>query len=133
MSQLELHQRLRFKLKRLHYKSAILCSSATAISGKAVVQSKIVCVRLEDTSPRKRAVTDTITSIALIDTAFSHMLNAEGEMMQRVLEIQRDNTDATAFNDINALNKSVTKVVKAVTKTQMVLSESLNIVYSFTD
>jgi len=117
----------------LHYKSAILCSSATAISGKAVVQSKIVCVRLEDTSPRKRAVTDTITSIALIDTAFSHMLNAEGEMMQRVLEIQRDNTDATAFNDINALNKSVTKVVKAVTKTQMVLSESLNIVYSFTD
>lgn len=38
---------------------------------------------------RSQAITDIIESVALEQTAISHILNAEGEKIQKVLEIQK--------------------------------------------
>lgn len=38
---------------------------------------------------RCQAITDIIESVALEQTALSHILNAEGEKIQKVLEIQK--------------------------------------------
>ncbi len=74
-----------------------------------------------DTS-REQAITDLIESIALEETALSHILNAEGEKLQAVIAIEGVTTE-----ELLAVNKSVECMVKAITQLEMVLKSKLDI------
>ena len=57
-------------------------------------------------STRCQAVTDIISSVALEQTALSHILNAEGEKLQKVIAMA-ENAD-----EMLAVNKSVNSIAK---------------------
>lgn len=70
---------------------------------------------------RTQAITDIIESIALEETALSHILNAEGEKIQKVV------ATATTQDQLLAVNASVQSMVNAVTRLEMVLQAKLEL------
>ena len=74
------------------------------------------------TGTRDQAITDLIQSVALQETALSHMLNAEGEKMQAIIALP----DATQ-EQLMALNDSVYKLVSAVTRLEMIFQSKLEL------
>lgn len=72
------------------------------------------------TTTRDQAVTDLIQSIALEETALSHILNAEGEKIQKIIAYQ----DVTP-ELLLATNKSVESTVNAVARLEMILQSKL--------
>lgn len=71
---------------------------------------------------RSQAITDLIQSIALEEAAISHILNAEGEKLQRVIYLE----DITP-EELIEVNKSVECMVKAITQLETVLKSKLDI------
>ena len=74
---------------------------------------------------RDQAITDLIESVALEETALSHILNAEGEKMQAVIGMP-DVTPEQLFK----LNSSVQHTINAVTRLEMMLQAKLDL-FSF--
>ena len=72
------------------------------------------------TTSRRQAITDIVESVALQQTALSHILNAECEKLQRIL----GNKEAS-HQTILATNKSVEAMVGAITRLEMVLQSKL--------
>ncbi len=70
---------------------------------------------------RDQAITDIIESIALEETALSHILNAEGEKIQKVV------ATAATQEQLLAVNTSVQAMVNAVTRLEMVLQAKLEL------
>ena len=73
------------------------------------------------TSTRCQSVTDIISSVALEQTALSHILNAEGEKIQKIVAI------ATTPEELLSVNKSVESMVNSITKLEMVLQSKLSL------
>ena len=73
------------------------------------------------TTTREQAVTDIIASVALQETALSHILNAEGEKIQKMVSLP-DVTPEVLLNT----NKSVESMVNAVTRLEMILQTKLS-------
>lgn len=71
---------------------------------------------------RTQAITDVIQSVALEETALSHILNAEGEKIQKVVAMD----DATP-DVLLAVNKSVESMVNAVSRLEMILQSKLSV------
>lgn len=71
---------------------------------------------------RQDAITDIIESIALEETALSHILNAEGEKLQAVIALP--SVDA---NTLLNTNKSVRAMVDSVTRLEVVLQSKLSL------
>ena len=71
---------------------------------------------------REQAVTDLIESVALQETALSHIINAEGEKMQKIIARE----DATP-DQLMTLNKSVEKLVNAIMRLEMMLQAKLEL------
>lgn len=74
------------------------------------------------TTTRSQAVTDIIESVALEETALFHILNAEGEKIQKMVAMQ----DVTP-EMLLATNKSVESMVNAVSKLEMILQSKLSV------
>lgn len=75
------------------------------------------------TSTRCQAITDIITSIALEETALSHILNAEGEKIQKFVS-----EDSTAdYTQILEANNSVRSMVGAITRLEVILQSKLEL------
>lgn len=72
------------------------------------------------TTTRSQAVTDITESVALQETALSHILNAEGEKIQKVVAM----SDVTP-EVLMAVNKSVESMVGAVSRLEMILQSKL--------
>lgn len=72
------------------------------------------------TTTRTQAITDIIESVALEETALSHILNAEGEKIQKVVAME----DVTP-EVLLATNKSVESMVNAVSRLEMILHSKL--------
>lgn len=70
--------------------------------------------------PRCQAVSDVIESIALQQTALSHILNAEGEKLQKIISI-----DDISYETILKANRSVESMVNSVSDLEAVLKEKL--------
>lgn len=68
----------------------------------------------------QQALNDIVESIALEETALSHILNAEGEKVQRIVNDKCSSVDA-----ILAVNQSVNETIKNVIKMQMLLQFKL--------
>ena len=70
---------------------------------------------------RSQAITDIIESVALEETALSHILNAEGEKIQKMVAM-----DDVTPEVLLATNKSVESMVNAVSRPEMILQSKLS-------
>ena len=70
-----------------------------------------------------QAVTDLLESIALEETALSHILNAEGEKLQRVIGLED-----VDFCQLMEVNESVANMVGVVSSLELVLKEKLEFI-----
>ena len=68
-----------------------------------------------------QAITDIIESVALEQAALSHILNAEGEKIQKVV------ATATTSGEMLAVNSSVQSMIGAVTRLEVVLQGKLEL------
>lgn len=73
------------------------------------------------TTTRSQAITDIIESVALEETALSHILNAEGEKIQKMVAME-----AVRPEVLLAANKSVESMVNAVSRLEMILHAKLS-------
>lgn len=73
-------------------------------------------------NPRIQAVSDLFESIALQQAALSHILNAEGEKLQKVLSF-----DDIAPQTILLTNKSVESMVNAIANLETILKSKLDL------
>ena len=73
-------------------------------------------------APRSQAVSDLLESIALQQAALSHILNAEGEKLQRILSY-----DEISSQTILLANKSVESMVNSVANLETVLKQKLDL------
>jgi len=74
------------------------------------------------TGTRDQAITDLIQSVALQETALSHMMNAEGEKMQAIIAMP----DATP-EQLMELNNSVIKLLNSITRLEMMFQSKLEL------
>ena len=72
------------------------------------------------TGTRDQAITDLIQSVALQETALSHMLNAEGEKMQAIIGMPN-----ITLEQLMAMNDSVTKLINSTTRLEMMFQSKL--------
>ncbi len=79
------------------------------------------------TGTREQAIADLIESVALQETALSHILNAEGEKMQAIISMP----GATA-KQLMELNSTVNKLINAVTVMEMTMQSKLGLFTSET-
>ncbi|MEG1457113.1 MAG: hypothetical protein RR984_00300 [Bacilli bacterium] len=73
---------------------------------------------------RCQAITDVIESVALQETGLSHIINAEGEKIQKALELSKTNEELLKVND------SVQSMVKSITILESILQDKLNVCLS---
>ena len=73
------------------------------------------------TATRCQAITDIIESVALEQTALSHILNADGEKIQKAVAL------ATTGDEMLAVNKSVQDMVNAITRLELILQSKLEL------
>lgn len=73
------------------------------------------------TGTRCQAITDIITSVALEQTALGHIINAEGEKIQKIV------ATAQTAEELLAVNQSVKATLDAITKLEMVLQSKLEL------
>lgn len=66
-----------------------------------------------------QAVTDVLESIALMEASLAHILNAEGEKIQKIV------AEATTGEEMIAVNSSVESMVQSVTQLEAVLCSKL--------
>ena len=71
---------------------------------------------------REQAITDLIQSVALQEAALAHMMNAEGEKMQKIIAM-----DSVSTDDLLKLNKSVTQLVSAISRLEMLFIAKLEL------
>lgn len=74
------------------------------------------------TGTRRQAITDIVASVALEQAALSHILNAEGEKLQKVISLT-----GVSPTQLLETNKSVEKMVNAVARLEMVLQAKLEL------
>jgi hypothetical protein len=80
---------------------------------------------------RDEAIDAILTSIAMEETALSHVLNAEGEKIQAAVEHATRNIDCCdTIHDLLELNNSVSRLVEQITDLQFILKSKLKIVSS---
>ncbi|MEG0994510.1 MAG: hypothetical protein RSE91_00870 [Bacilli bacterium] len=78
-------------------------------------------VIVPSTVKKCEAVTDIIESIALEQTALSHILNAEGEKIQAAVAL------STTNEELLKVNKSVQTMVNSVTRLETILQAKLEL------
>ena len=76
-------------------------------------------------SPRCQAISDLLESVALQQAALSHILNAEGEKLQRIIAYEM-----VSHETILSANQSVESMVHSISQLEMILQDKL---YLFKD
>lgn len=74
------------------------------------------------TGSRDQAITDLVQSVALLEAALSHILNAEGEKMQAIIA-----NPETTPEQLMELNDSVSKLINAATRLEMLFQAKLEL------
>lgn len=75
---------------------------------------------------RCQAINNLIESVALVETGLSHIINAEGEKIQKI--VNWDKEIDVPVEDILKVNESVNKMITSITKLEMILQNKLEIV-----
>ncbi len=71
------------------------------------------------TGSREQAISDLIESVALEQTALSHILNAEGEKLQKILQ------SCASIHEILAANDSVKHMANTIAFLELALTNKL--------
>ena len=71
---------------------------------------------------REEAITDLIQSVALQEAALAHIMNAEGEKMQKIVAL-----DEAEHEEMMELNVSVTRLLSVITRLEMMLVAKLEL------
>ncbi|MDP4118118.1 MAG: hypothetical protein Q8873_02880 [Bacillota bacterium] len=71
---------------------------------------------------REQAITDLIESVALQETALSHIINAEGEKIQAVIAMR-----CVTPCELLKVNKSVEAMVSTISKLEIILHAKLEL------
>lgn len=71
---------------------------------------------------REQAITDLIESVAMQETALSHILNAEGEKIQAIIAMENVTPE-----QLLALNKSVELMVSVITRLEVMFQAKLEL------
>lgn len=85
---------------------------------------KIECTNIDKCC----AATSLVQSIALEETAISHILNAEGEKIQKILSMHDCNK-----KDIVEVNKSVEDMIDKITSLEIILKSKLDLIKPILD
>jgi len=80
------------------------------------------------TLSREEVVYLLLSSIALEEISLSHIMNAEGEKLQRMLQMEH-----LTLDDMLRVNKSVERMLRSVIKNQMLLQFKLEDVIDLVD
>lgn len=105
--------------------------TTTPITNTATVSSTTPDPNLENNTftvvvniagARCQAITDIIESVALQETALSHILNAEGEKMQAAIAMKNVTKD-----QLLQINQSATTLVNNITRLEVILSSKLQL------
>lgn len=72
--------------------------------------------------PRSQAITDLLASVALQQAALSHILNAEGEKVQKILSF-----DQIAPEAVLLTNKSVESMVNSISNLEIILTDKISL------
>ncbi len=73
-------------------------------------------------STRSQAITDLIESVALQETALSHIINAEGEKMQAIIGMEDISSD-----ELLELNNSVQTMITAILRLEIIIQSKLEL------
>lgn len=84
---------------------------------------KIECAHIDTCC----AVSSLLQSIALEETAISHILNAEGEKLQKGVALSCNQ------NDLLEINKSVMDMIEKITNLEIVLKSKLDLIKPILD
>ena len=95
--------------------------ATSTINGKTTVKTIRVKVCDCTVGPREQAITDIFTSVALEQTALGHILNAEGEKIQKAVALGLSTAEMLAIND------SVADMTAAITNLELVLQGKLEL------
>ena len=79
----------------------------------------------ENPIDRCQAVNDLIESVALMEAGLSHIINAEGEKLQKI--IKHDEEIDVPKEDLLEVNKSVEKMIGTITKLEIILQSKLEL------
>jgi len=74
----------------------------------------------EDDKDKEKCACDLIKSVALVEAALSHILNAEGEKLQKAIEI------AGSVEELLCINKSINRIIINTTHLEQVLYAKLD-------
>ena len=74
-----------------------------------------------ETGTREQTITDIITSVTLEQTALSHILNTEGEKIQKIV------AKSESVEELLAINKSVNNMVDSITKLELLLQNKIQL------
>lgn len=80
---------------------------------------------------QEQALTMILSSIALEEVALSHIMNAEGEKIQHILNQTGCGDYAANLNNVLAVNKSVTNLLEVVLQNQMILKNKMERVLEY--
>ena len=72
--------------------------------------------------PRSQAITDLLVSVALQQAALSHILNAEGEKVQKILSF-----DGLTPETVLLTNRSVESMVNSISNLEVILTEKISL------
>lgn len=76
----------------------------------------------ENPIDREQSVSNLIESVALMETGLSHIVNAEGEKIQKLVNAEEEPT----IDDMLKVNNSVEKMVSSISKLEMILQNKLD-------
>ena len=74
------------------------------------------------------AVANILASVALLEAGVSHVLNAEGEAIEKAIELAEESTDIT-LAELSALDESVASVLTAVAELEQTVAEKVEALF----
>ncbi|WP_242860592.1 hypothetical protein [Clostridium sp. KNHs205] len=110
--------------KHCRYPRLIQCEIDACDMELCCCNYEICCFPCDEEDEKDRCSCDLIESIALVEAALSHILNAEGEKLQRAVELSCN------VSDLLEINRTVNKTLMNVTQLEHVLYSKLDTINS---
>ncbi|MDR0287662.1 MAG: hypothetical protein LBI03_08185, partial [Clostridiales bacterium] len=79
----------------------------------------------DDILTREQAINAILTSIAMEETALSHVINAEGEKIQYAIKNVQNNNDDESIQKLIEVNRSASCLLERVMDLQIVLKNKM--------
>ena len=78
------------------------------------------------------AAANILASVALLEAGVSHILNAEGEKIEKVLELA-ENDDTITLDELTALDESVAETLVAIAELEQAAAEKVAALFDVPD